>query len=139
MDGMEDVGGHLVDDIVQIQAKKNHDQVGQTEMDLSGGKEWTWLHGQTETERTQVESFGPIGYIRLSEETTEELTESRDHEECSKAERQTAIVSRRWYEDHMLRLAGRKGRADQVSKIIAKAKELWRQHFKVTGVKEIQK
>ena len=131
-----------VDDIVQVQSKKNHSQewVRQRKIFLEEKNGLSLLTGKRKPQVPQVElrEEVPIGHIIMLDVTVDEPDETSKGMGVAKAEGQTTDIFRVWDEAHILRLSVCKGKADRISKVILKAKDRWRHHFKINRAAEIQ-
>ncbi len=131
-----------VDDIVQVQSKKNHSQewVRQRKIFLEEKNGLSLLTGKRKPQVPQVElrEEVPIGHIIMLDGTVDEPDETSKGMGVSKAEGQTTDIFRGWHETHILRLSVCKGKADWISKVILKAKDRWKHHFKTNRATEIQ-
>jgi hypothetical protein len=131
-----------VDDIVQVQSKKNHTQewVRQRKIFLEEKNGLSLLTGKLKPQVPQVElrEEVPMGHIIMLDVTEDEPDETSKGMGGAKAEGQTTDIFRGWHEAHILRLSVCKGKADRISKVILKAIDRWRHHFKTNRATEIQ-
>jgi hypothetical protein len=98
------------------------------------------LTGKRKTQVSQVElrEEVPIGHIIMLDVTEDEPDETSKGMGVAKAEGQTTDIFRGWNETHVFRLSVWKGKADRISKVILKATDRWRHHFKTNRATEIQ-
>ena len=131
-----------VDDIVQMQTRKNHDQEWTKERRtfLEDKHDLSLFTGKQKMNVPQVELLEevPIGMVRLSEMGISGSDITEVPQDYSQGTGRGVSISRSWEEAHMMCLSIPKGKTDQINKIILKAKRLWKQTFRIRREYEIR-